>query len=439
MDERRRRRLAVTGESAETSDTASGERGPLPDCVPAEFCAAAPWIPRAPWKLWTLAGLMYLGLCALLAVIHRIPGITPEWPRGMEALFQGETPRVVTYLETIFWTLSGQLALLVNWHRSHSKLDFRGRYRFWPWLAACMFSTGFCAATHIHLGLNSALEAAGTIPVLDAKWTWHIPALCLMLPAWLLMDRDSRRSLPAVILFRTSLTMLATGCLLGMFSLPWMEASLKQILATSCGLLGSATLVTALWVQAWYVAYVTPDPPVVTPRTLSLFRWNPLSWLWGLMTGLFRRTPAAEAAKPSRRKKAEESVTTKRKRKPKRKPRTRKVVEEEVDGDEEEEYAEDESGNETAEDSADDESGDEEEEESVPAPKGTVPQTSARSPDRRPPEPSSAADDEDEDDDADDDGRQFRLDGPSQDQLKGLSKRQRRALIKQHRDQQRGR
>lgn len=458
MDERRRRRLAVNGDGTGTDAADVGEEKSLPDCVPAELCAASPWIPRSLWKLWTLSGLLLAGLIAVGVMVFRTPTFRPELTPALAPLFLGEQPRLIVYLETIFWTLSGQLALLVGWHRAHSRLDFRGRYRIWPWAAATMFFCGFCAATNLHAGLGTVIYQLKLMELSGPKPGWLLPALCLTLPIWMLIDRDLRRSLASVILFRTALACLLSGAVAGMAGPAWIDDAGAGMIETICGLIGPAVLMLSLWVQGWYVAYVTPDPPTPIPFRFPRigFRvFNIFGWLLGLIASLFRRKTAAPA--PRRRKKAEDAGPTKRKRKTKRtaKPRTRKAAEEESETDEE--SAEDESEEEFEDESADageeesDGDGEEEYEETPPARvtapmaarPNNVPNTS-RPQDNRPAVPqankwsAASSNNDDEDDDAvDEDGKMYRVDGPPAEMLKGLSKRQKRAVQQQWREQQR--
>jgi hypothetical protein len=462
MDERRRRRLAVHGEGTgpDSTELASGEEKPLPDCVPAELCAASPWIPRSLWKLWTLAGLLLAGVGVVAAMRLSTPSFRPELAPALDPLFQSDQPRLMTYLQTIFWTLSGQLALLVGWHRAHSRLDFRGWYRIWPWAAAAMFIAGFCAATQFHASLGTVLYESRLIGLTSPKVAWLAPALGLLIPLWILLDRDVRRSRGTVVLLRASLCCLLGGAGLGLVGQRWIDASLVGTMESIAGLVGPALLMLSLWVQGWYVAYVTPDPPTSTPFRFPRLQWNVLGWLWSLFAALFRRKP--DAPPPKRRKKGEEAAAPKRKRRSRRvsKPRTKKVVEEEEA--DEEQVAEDDAAEEAEEDAGDEsetaeaESGEEYDEEELEALTAPTPKTSAaparpnpsasyvRPPENRSPSGNNWAnashqqhDSEDEDDDEDDDGKMYRIDGPSPDMLKGLSKRQRRELKKQWREQQR--
>jgi hypothetical protein len=453
MDERRRRRLAVSGEAgADASDQESRPERSLPACVPSELCAASPWIPFSPWKLWTLAGLLILGLVAVMVVMHHAPSFRPELAPALDPLFRGEQPRLVSYLETIFWTLSGQLALLVGWHRSRSRFDFRGKYRIWPWAAGVMFCGGLCAATNLHVGLGAVIEELGFVEQFRTRIGWRVPALCLMLPLWLVMDRDVRRSRSSVIVLRIALLTLLVGVSAGLYKPAAIDPAIWPVVELAGGLFGSAMLMLAMWVQGWYVAYVTPDPPAPVAVRWPKFNFRIfgfLGWLLSLVFGLFKRRAAAPA--PKRRKKAEEAGTTKRKRKTKRTTkRTRtKAVEEAESAEEEEDEADSESDSEEYDEAEEEESYEEEDEDETPPARVTAPAAKpsvtagAARPQAQPAAKTSNSasnqdsdDDEDEDDD-DESGTQWRVDGPSAEQLKGLSKRQRRALIKQHRDQQR--
>jgi hypothetical protein len=431
MDERRRRRIVVNSESGKDAATAR-EVQSLPACVPAELCAASPWIPFSRWKLWTLTGLLLGGLTGVLVTMQYAPSFRPELAPALDPLFRGEQPKFVTYLETVFWVLSGQLALLIGWHRSHSRLDFRGRYRVWPWAAAMMFFCSLCAATNLHLGLGTVIEESGFFEQFRTRIGWRVPALCLMLPLWMLVDRDVRRSRSSVVMVRLAFLTLSFGTCAGLYRPATVEPAIWSVAELASGLFGSALLMVSLWVQGWYVAYVTPDPPVASP-----WRWPNLAfglfafigWMLSLVFGLFKRnSPPA----PKRKKKAEESgAAPKRKRQTKRPARRKKVVEEEEAAEEEEEETEAES-----EEEEELEEEDAYEEETPPA-RVTAPAAKSQPVAKSGSGWNSRSDDEEEEEDEDAGGTQWRIDGPSPDQLKGLSKRQRRALIKQHRDQQR--
>lgn len=447
MDERRRRRLAVNGDGPAADGSGSGEEKSLPDCVPAEWCAASPWIPRAAWKLWTLVGLLFAGLVGIAVVFVQAPTFRSELAPALEPLFRSDNPRLIHYLEIVFWTLAGQLALLVGWHRAHSRLDFRGRYRIWPWAAVLMFVCGACSATSLHANAGlvvhqtvkrtEAIQPIGLNDRTGEQLAWMVPAIGLLLPTWLFLDRDIRRSLAAIMLMRLAAVMLVACMGLGLYGQRFLPAEQVSQIKILCGLFGAATLAVAMWVQGWYVAYVTPDPPVSKPWKFPQFKGNLFSWLIGLIMGLFRRnTPAAPPSK--RRKKAEETGATKRKRKTKRaaKPR-KKVVEEEED----EEVAEDEAAEaDEEEESAEEEAAEEEEDEMPPARGSAVNKPHFAVNASRPAANaksgsvwgSESNDDEDEEDEGSGDE-----DGPPADMLKGLSKRQRRAVQKQWREDQR--
>lgn len=451
--ERRRRRLAVNGDGSGADAANSGEEKSLPDCVPAEFCAASPWIPRSPWKLWSLTAFIMTALVSLQYMVFYTPTFRPELSDALTPLIAGENPRLVSYLKIVFWTLSGQLAMLIGWHRAQSRLDFRGRYRIWPWAAALLFLSGFCVATQLHVGLGAVLQNANLIELNWRDWGWLLPLSTVACPMAWLIDRDLRRSRSSLILYRISLMCLLTGIIVRQYSPTWIPEQLALRVTTVCGLFGPALLMLSLWVHGWYVAYVTPDPPTTRSWQLpqiSLRTLNPFRWLFQLVMGLFRRQPKEEPATPRRRKKAEESGTVKRKRKTKRatKPRTKKVVEEEeaeddaeADEVESESELEDESA-ESNEEAVEEE--DVEEEDTSPARVSAAQSNKASS--SRSEAASSASryqqdDDEYESDESyesEDNGKQYRIDGPPADMMKGLSKRQKRALQKQWRDQQRG-
>lgn len=314
-----------------------------------------------------------------------------------------------------------------------------------------MFGCGMCVATDLHLGLGALLSRWDFITRQPQVVAWLLPAACLMLPLVWLMDRDVRRSLATVILLRLTLATCLVGALAGSYGPRWIDPGTCTLVETICGLLSPAMLTVTLWIHGWYVAYVTPDAPAASAWTIWSLFGSVIRWVLGWLTWPFRRRATSEAATTTRRRKKSEegAMPTRRRRKPKRKPRTRKVVEEEET--DEEEYSEEEAADEE-EDAAEEESYEDEESESEPPARVTAQvsksnqwrdadQRTQQSDQRGNANPQSSkpqAQDEDEDEDEDDGGgEQWRADGPPAEQLKGLSKRQRRALIKQYRDQQR--
>lgn len=478
--------MAGASEGADVGDLDAGGIGILRERL-GDLPSASPWLPRQPWKRNTLmAGLWILLLGVMVALARPLPP-HPQIAPAVEHLTQGARPILAIYTDVILWTLAGQFAAIIGWYRSHSTLDFQGRYRVWAWAAVVLTAWGFFAGTSLHTAIAAVAGPQLRWPLWRAEIVvWLIPAAFAGMSVWWLADKDMQRSRVSMWLVRSAiLVLMAAGlgelCARDLYAATWFPMVL------SAGhLLGAGLLVTGLWCQAWFVAYMSADPPEAREPInwrghVGALCGTMLSWftkLGGLWP--FRRRTAAEVAKPKRRtvKKKEDEEdgdeeAPKRRRKPaaktKRvtKPRTRvkaEPEEEDVDdsGYEDEETAEEawEEVDDSTAESEDEWSEEYEEEEPAPPPARTPtrsvpaatssynpPPAASKStpappaknlvpPKTQPVQYDSSDDDENEDDDAN-----YRVDSGEggTDMFKGLSKCQRRDLKKQMKDKERQR
>ena len=456
VDDRRRRRLAVSGDApgADTDQDASAGYTVLRERV-AELPSASPWLPLGRWKrvavmtvFWGLLGLVGWLICQP----HFIPApVSVVW----QPLTVGATPKLVSYTCVVLWLLAAELAGIVGWYRSHSLLDFSGRYRRWGWVTLVLLGESLLAGTQLHLLLVEAYADQLTwLTWRRETLAWLGPQVLLAGLTFFLMDRDCRRCTSSVVLLRLSAVvgLVLTG---GLLATPEIQCEAWYLPAMLAGqFLALGLLVTGLWRQALYVAYICPDPPVA--KTGASWLGLPGRVMMLLVARWWR--PAEEAVeepapKRRRRRKAaedgeEETPAPKRRRKTaatktKRKTRTRTKPESEEGYEEVEETGEDAWGSqgedssaesEEAEDAGSSSESDWEEDElerleALTRPAGAPTPVAASSKSRH-----SDADESEEES-----GEYGGIDDghSSSDQLKGLSKRQRRELKKQQRDGER--
>jgi hypothetical protein len=461
LDDRRRRRLAVNGDGTGDGDT--GGLGVLRERN-VDLPAASPWLPRQRWKLALIGSSFWVGLIAVAVLLMQPFPAHPQLAPAIDHLVDGPRPVLATYADILLWTFAAQMAGLIGWYRSHSTLDFRGRYRLWAWASLVFVAWGFCAGTDIHTAIGTLAGPRLRWPIWRAEMVvWLAPAMLAGISVYGCVQADLRRCRLSRSLIQLAVAVLmATGA--GLLYRPEMTAR-----AWYPGLLiagqftGMGLLITGLWIHAWYVTYICADPPEpAAPIDWQAKRSAWASFVWGWLSWPFRRRVVADP-KSRRRKKADEGdeeAAPKRRRKPaakaKRAPRTRaKPKPEEEEAYEEEEASEEdwESTDETAEEEWSEE--EYEEEETAPPPKSNS-VTGAKPPANAgnratPPAPvkqtppaaqskSNWSDEEEESEESDDEEEaQYRADtahgGP--DPFKGLSKRQRRDLKKQMRDQER--
>ena len=476
QDDRRRRRLVVNADDPADDSVSEGTSGTGVASELVASSAAAPWVPVYEWRIWTYAALIGLLVSGAAFALTQPHAFRPELAPLTQHLLQGDRPVLAVLIQTIFCALAAQLAILIGWYRAQCKLDFRGHYRVWTWASIFFSMAALCSATGTHLLLGQMTHQAGLLPWRGETVSWMLPACVAALLVVVRLDRDVRRS-------RCSLYTLRVGWLLGIAAAclelyaselqayPWAGPT-RVILP----MFVTATVFVGLWLHARVVAYICPDPPDPEERTA----WSQLlsAWTWVASRVVWRRKsvePAADEVKPKRsRKKAttedeDEEATPKRKRrapaKRATKPRPRKVAEveeEEVEEEQEASYTDEASDSDSESDNyTESESNEWEEQETEPDPEPTPPprgrdSNSSRGPqsnqqhygsaapqyssskkqnsDWEEPEPDSSESDESEDSE---DAMLRRDTGMTAEQMKGLSKRQKRELRKQSRDQQR--
>ncbi len=470
-DDRRRRRLLVnTDDQAADEATEEGLYGAGVTSELVASSAAAPWVPVYEWRIWTYSALILLVLSGAAFALSMPMAFRPELAPLTKHLLEGDRPVLAVLLQTSFCFLAAQLAVLIGWYRAQCKLDFRGYYRVWPWVAAVLGVTALCSATDIHGQFGLIIERTGLVEWRPRVISWLLPASLIALPIVVLLDRDVRRS-------RSSLYMLRSTWLLAIAT-AWLELfatdlTIYPLIAPTRIILPMftmAALFVGLWFHARTVAYVCPDPPeveVATAKTQILSGWY---WLASWFTRKPIEAPVEETeTKPKRgRKKAaeaseeEEEAPKKKRRAPAKraaKPRTRaKAVETEEEEAEEEEQetgydetADASEGYGTESSAEESESNNWEEEETEPEPAPPPAQPNRYSRDSTPaPQPAAAkkpansgwdeaeqASEDSEEDEDSDDAILRRDSGMTAEQMKGLTKRQKRDLRKQQRTQRR--
>ena len=471
LDDRRRRRLVVNTDDPDADGMAAGE-GPLGSGVLSELVAssaAAPWVPIHEWRLWTYVALIGLVVCGAAFALMRPMAFRPELSPLTRHLLQGERPVLAVLIQTTFCFLAAQLAVLIGWYRAQCKLDFRGHYRVWPWAAVMLAITAVCSATDAHGLLGLIIERSSLLPWRPRVVSWLLPASVMALPLIVLLDRDVRRGRSSLYTLRVAWGLAVVSAWLELFAgelqfLEW-TGRVRVILP----MFVMATLFVGLWLHARVVAYVCPDPPDAGETTA--YSQLIAGWRWIAARFVWRRRVVAPAAdgeaetKPKRgRRKGtsedeEDSAPKRKRRSPAKrvsKPRTRvkpAEVDEELDDDEEaeeeqalscgDESADTSENDETDSEDAGDESNEWEDEEQEAPPsrssrdaKPSPQVSSSKKPVSSGSEPEQTPSESDDDDDAED--AILRRDtGMTSEQMKGLTKRQKRELRRQARDQQR--
>ncbi|MBW3541967.1 MAG: hypothetical protein KY476_16990 [Planctomycetes bacterium] len=345
------------------------------------------------WKLGVVVALALVPAGVLLSA--------PAWLSKLDSILAAEIGALASLPDGplarlyggVLLALSAQLALIVWWARSRSLRDFGGRYRVWIWASLTLCVAAACLVTGLHRA-GARVAAAWGRPEMTLR-----PELCWMLPAglWGLvmlrgLHRDMRGCRTATALLWVAVLGWTAAAAIRMSGHdPHIAGLLAQAelgepqLVAGLSMLGWASLFASLLTHARYVVYVSPEaPPLPVPL------WQRLLVRWRRRRMASEPTPA-----PSPVDSAEPSLT-------------------------------------------------------LPAPVKAPPPAAPdevlekrpvkqHSPAQPAPASSATAKNEPPDDELDDDDNDatHRLDGPQKDALKGLSKRERRKLRKEWREQQR--
>jgi len=481
LDDRRRRRLAVNGDGAPAESVLPEEGASRVESELVMSAAAAPWVPAYEWRIWTYGAMLGLLLIAVSFALAQPSAFRPELAPLTKHLLQGSRPVLAVVIQATFWLLCAQLAILISWYRARCKLDFGGRYRVWPWAAAFFGLAAICSASNLHVLFGQIVSQGEWLVWRSETVAWLLPTCVAALPLTVLLDRDVRRGRTTIYTLRTAWFLGLAATSLELFAADLQEQVWYPVVRSIVPLFFGATLFLGLWLHARVVAFVCPDPPECDEpgaalQLLGAGRWciQLVGWLMGF---LFRRSGSATAgddvdSKPKRRSRKaadpEDAAAPKRKRKAttKRAPKSRtrvKAVEEEQEEEDEtdDDSYSDEADAYEAESSSNAESEwDEDESEvetpppsvrqnrpagfyssmpTVPPKKPEAPSWQSRSAQpSRSPQSQTANDDDSDDDDSDDGDSSYRVDdGLTADQLRGLSKRQKRELRQKIKDQQR--
>lgn len=160
--------------------------------------------------------------------------------------------------------LSGQLALLIGWIRSHSTVDFSGRYRCWKWLAGFLGAGAFLWLTHLHTALPQ-LTRVFVEPLIGAVGAARQTVVVVPLAAvtvWVLsrVIPDMSRNRWSQILFLSAVVLSVARIIIvrGSFA-----ANVENVVLDAVLLAAANLSLIALLLHSRFVLYICNDPPAV--------------------------------------------------------------------------------------------------------------------------------------------------------------------------------
>ena len=278
LDERRRRRLATDSENPESSKDSSAApttiempRASAPSHFPVRKA-----ISRRLWKIWGIGMIGLASAAGILAAGQFAATQSELLGPGFVRLFSFPESRAATFFCATQLMLAGQLALLIWWVRSRSLNDFKGRYRVWTWGAMTAFLGAFAIVTDGHLAFSETVCWLWTEPF------WNKEVLCWLLPTavvglvltWSLKSdmRECRSSVSMLWLATVCGGLWAVLAVDLQIQIPAIVDTHRQSAQLGLGMLMTMCLFMSMLLHARYVVYNTAEPPQTHSSWFS-FRW----------------------------------------------------------------------------------------------------------------------------------------------------------------------
>ena len=276
LGERRRRRLAAEFDEGSVptvvvpAETEPSSAAPTERRDPRRSTAELPlrkFISPRVWKHWAIGCLGALAGVGILAGAMDGTQSAAAIGTNLSRFLSPPEAGLATFGGSVLLLLSAQLALLIRWVRSQSVNDFGGQYRVWSWAAFVWFLFAFIVGTAAH-------RAAGELAL--AAWgaaIWQPELLCWLLPAALIgsvqfefLHRDMCGCRSSLIMLRLAALCYLAAAFFSMPLLPGDPSSWNGLLPVGTSLYGHLCVFLSMSLHARHVIYVTADPP--RPRSI---------------------------------------------------------------------------------------------------------------------------------------------------------------------------
>ncbi len=274
LDERRRRRLATENDqidyaqpttAPQQSDDAAGH-SEVPASQLISVLHLRKFVSNRVWKIVCLSCFSLLcGVGIQTTGWYIGQHSQPTFQTGLVHLFDVSNSRVGNFYQLVHIVIAGQLCLFISWIRSKSLADFTGRFRIWKWAGLCIFAVTFAQLTSLYdayLSVMSAIQEKKALAYSPLTY-WLVPCLGIGSLVFLRLQSEMRSC-------KTSrsflwLAVLTWGAAWGLksnpqFALPTPAWS-QQIVQSSLSMAGHWCLFTSLIIHTRFVTYVSIDPP----------------------------------------------------------------------------------------------------------------------------------------------------------------------------------
>jgi hypothetical protein len=270
LDERRRRRLAVDQGEDDMTDELTDVDGVAEESKqsPLPKLSLRSVVPRSGWAVaaWSL---LILGLTGTVIAAAWYEQAGVGLLGGAYARLLGlESIRVGTWVASGLLVFAAQLSLVIGWVRGHCLTDFDGRYRAWTRVGLSWLVIGAVVGTGAHESLADFLITRFGF---EGIWqreilAWLMPLAALVASVAWVMNGELKTNWSARFMLWTSALVAAGGLALTLEPALIKEDILKQVpravhlLKLAALVLSPALLVVAMLVFLRHVVHVSPEP-----------------------------------------------------------------------------------------------------------------------------------------------------------------------------------
>ena len=271
LDERRRRRLAVDqGADEMTDETQAAEAEGASQKKPARPATLSirSIVPRSGWAVlaWSL---LLLGACdAVIAAAWFQQSIPEQFQAPYALIFGLGSATAATWMAGGLLVVAAQMALVIGWVRGHCLTDFDGHYRAWTRVAISWLVIACVVGTGAHQPMSQMLLAQFGFETLWQReiLAWLLPLGALVASVAWVMDGELKTSRTARMLMWISVSTAVAGLAL-VLEPTLIDAGLLERMPHLITFLKLAAMVSApgllvvsMGVFLRHVVHVSPEP-----------------------------------------------------------------------------------------------------------------------------------------------------------------------------------
>ena len=214
------------------------------------------------WKHWAVGFLGAVIVACLIGGAYESAVLADSMSPGLLHLFALPGMRVATFFSSTLLLLAGLLSLLIWWARSRSRHDFSGSYRIWAWAAGVWTLLAAAVASDVPQAVGQTVQWCFDSDVgFLANLCWLIPGAAIGASLIAVLNRELRgcRSSLAMLWLATLTYLFAAALRLG---LPLADTQIWNDLAfAATTMTGHLALFLCILQHARHVVHVSLDPP----------------------------------------------------------------------------------------------------------------------------------------------------------------------------------